>query len=256
MLKCWSTVNCSTGHIFWSQSDFPCALVQIFSWTPLQQSLIWSKKQFYFFTLSPSNVFLAGSWQQLSAKQHPEKSSHYQQRRNLSHSFSVDDKSPFFCLFSSLGHLSMLFAKGSAAVKVCLNTQLIQSPLDKSFCFAGANSLSLLAAETKQCIYNEVPKCPPSRTLPAILHLLLIMPDTISGPWHLTEDPLPATTSKAKARHHEEYKQYARLLSCNQSQETPQNYSLGHLESTEYFTHKQSNSSISFYTSRVRNSKV
>lgn len=150
MLKCWSTINCSTGHIFQSQFDFPYALVQIFSWTPLQKSLIWTKKQLYFFTLSPSNVFLFGSWQQLSAKQHPETSSHYQQRRNLSLSFPVNDKSQFFCLFSSLGHLSVLFAKGSAAVKVCFNTQLIQSPL--TFCFAGANSLSFLAAETKQCI--------------------------------------------------------------------------------------------------------
>lgn len=36
----------------------------------------------------------------------------------------------------------------------------------------------------------------------------------------------------------------------------PQNYSLCHLESAEYFTHKQSNSSIGFYTSRDRKSKV
>lgn len=54
MMKCWSTIHCSTSHIFRSQFDFPCALVQILSRTTLQQSLIWTKKQFYFFTLSPS----------------------------------------------------------------------------------------------------------------------------------------------------------------------------------------------------------
>lgn len=99
MLKCWFTINCSTS------SKFPCALVQIFSWTTLQQSLIWTKKQFHFFTLSPSNAFLVGSWQQLPAKQHPETSSHYQQRRNLSLSFPVNDKCQFFLFILLSGSL-------------------------------------------------------------------------------------------------------------------------------------------------------
>lgn len=80
-----------------------------------------------------------------------------------------------------------------------LLSPLIPSPLTS--CFAGAKSLSLLAAETKQCLYNKVPKCPRSSTLPAILHLLLIRLPSQAPYMGLAEDPQAALRSEAKKEH-------------------------------------------------------
>lgn len=80
----------------------------------------------------------------------------------------------FFCLFSSLSHLSMLFAKRSAGVKVCFYTLLIQSPL--TFCFAGANSWSLLTAETKHLQLSS--------QMPSIKDISSHSPFVVYHAWH------------------------------------------------------------------------
>lgn len=143
----------------------------------LPYSSLWFelRRSSHFFPLSPPNVFLVGFCQRLSAEQHPETSSYYQQRRNLSHSPPVNDKLPFSCLFPSLCHLPLLFAQG-----ICWGESLLRQSALLTFCFAGANSLSLLAAEAKQCFYNKVPNALPQGHWQVFFICCL----SCTPPWH------------------------------------------------------------------------
>lgn len=195
----------------------------IFSWTPLQQSLIWAKKKFSFLPSVTSKCvscwFLPATFSRTAS-------------RNIK-SLPAEKKS---FTFSSCQWQIAIFLfiplPMSLASAVCPRDLLRwKSPKTVSLSWVCWLSVLLeqivcpsllLRQSSASTTKSQMPFIKDIDSYSSFAAYHAPQPGTISGgPCHLAEDPQPATRSEAKARHLEEYVQKARLLSCNQSQDTP-----------------------------------